>query len=67
MPLGNGQVDQSVDDRISVLLGKWPMAEAKIGGKRTEAYTSLRLRFQILTCERAYLLLAVWPAEEVGM
>jgi hypothetical protein len=26
----------------------------------------LRLRFQILTCERAYSLRVVWPAEEVG-
>jgi hypothetical protein len=30
-----------------------------------QALQQLRLRFQILTCERAYSLRAVWPAEEV--
>ena len=28
-------------------------------------YASLRLKFQITTCERAYSLRVVWPAEEV--
>jgi hypothetical protein len=31
-----------------------------------QALQQLRLRFQILTCERAYSLRVVWPAEEVG-
>ena len=37
----------------------------KIGAKRTESYASLRLKFQITTCERTYSLRVVWPAEEV--
>ena len=31
---------------------------------RPYSYASLRLKFQISTCERAYSLRAVWPAEE---
>jgi hypothetical protein len=36
---------------------------------RPYSYASLRLKFQIQTCERAYSLqaVAVWPAEEVGV
>jgi hypothetical protein len=40
----------------------------KIGGNNKigpYSYASLRLKFQISTCERAYSLRAVWPAEEV--
>jgi hypothetical protein len=32
----------------------------------TYSYASLRLKFQITTCERAYSLRVVWPAEEVA-
>jgi hypothetical protein len=31
------------------------------------SYASLRLKFQISTCERAYSLRAVWPVEEVEL
>jgi hypothetical protein len=34
---------------------------------RPYIYASLRLKFQISTCERAYSLRAVWPAEEVDI
>ena len=34
---------------------------------RRYSYASLCLKFQISTCERAYSLRAVWPAEEVGV
>jgi hypothetical protein len=32
---------------------------------RPYSYASLRLKFQIQTCERAYSLRAVWPVKEV--
>jgi hypothetical protein len=32
----------------------------------SKKYASLRLKFQISTCERAYSLRAVWPVEEVA-
>jgi hypothetical protein len=31
------------------------------------SHASIRLKFQISTCERAYSLRAVWPAEEVAV